>query len=158
MGASVVEFLVIGAPRSMTTWCSNWLTTDTTLCLHGLSANKHYSEWDSIQSDKVLGVSDTTICMFPRWVNAHSARKVIIHRDKKEVDGEMDWNLDRIRGVHIHIDELLNNPKPIYEYLLERPFDKERHALLHGMQINRMSDRIEFDKETLYRLQKELHE
>lgn len=41
-----------------------------------------------------------------------------------------DGALDRIEGFHYSWRDLFDNPKHIYEFLLELPFDVERHAEL----------------------------
>lgn len=143
----MIEFMVIAAPRSGTTWAANWLCTDSTHCLHDPLSNIHYSRWDSIKSHKMLGVSDTGIAVFHHFLNAHPARKVILHRDLNEVNKSLEsiglsrlpdqFNgaLDRINGMHVDWHDLFDNPKPIYEYLLRRPFDKERHDELKKIEM-----------------------
>ncbi len=160
-----IEFMVVAAPRSATTWCANWLSTDTTMCLHGLNARLHYSEWDNLSSTKMLGVSDPSISRFHEWLNSHPARKVIIHRDAKEIAESMDmeeissdiWCLDKINGMHIEFNDLFDNPKPIYEFLLQKEFDAERFDLLSRIQINTVLEKVRFDKSTMQRLMGELN-
>ena len=162
----MIEFMLIGAPRSGTTWASNWLTTDTTLCMHGLSAKMHHTEWDSIKSNKMLGVSDPAISKFHRWLNQHPARKVIVHRDSKEVCESVGihyvpneyWELNKVDGMHVNWLDLFNNPKPIYEFLLQREFDQERHDMLKTFQINTMAKKVKLDKSIVHRMIKELQE
>lgn len=137
--------MLLGMPRSGTTWASNWLTTDTTLCLHDPLFQYHYDELDSIESDKTLGVSCSGLFLFPDWVNAHPARKVIVHRDIAEIGASLEriglpataWatSLDRLSGIHVHWTKLFDAPHFIYEYLLQRPFDTERHALLKAINV-----------------------
>lgn len=136
----MIEFMVVALPRSATTWTSNWLTTDDTLCYHDLSNFRHFSDWDSIVSNKSLGVSDTGICLFPEFVNAHPARKVILHRDLSDVNRSLDaigyprlddrWvnALGKIHGKHFCWENIfaVDTAKEIYEYLLQKPFDRER--------------------------------
>lgn len=138
----MIQFMVIGLPRSGTTWAANWLTTDTTLCIHDPMYKFHYSEFDKIPSSKMLGISCTGIYNFPDFVNSHSARKVILHRDVQEVNDSLievglskitkdsEHMLDKIKGWHVDWDVIFNNPKDIYEFLLEKPFDAERHNFL----------------------------
>jgi len=50
--------------------------------------------------------------------------------------GDYDFTaLDDVEGKHHDWMDLFNNPKPIYEYLLERPFDSERHDLLRRLNV-----------------------
>lgn len=152
----MIEFMVLGLPRSGTTWAANWLTTDTTLCLHDPIATTHYRDLDSIRSHSMLGISCTGTCMFVDWVNNHPARKVILHRDITEIrksleliglnDFQCDESvLNRINGRHHHWEELFDNPQSMYEFLLEKPFNKERHNRLVDMNIQPNLSRMSID-------------
>ena len=162
----MIEFMVIAGPRSSTTWCANFLTTDTTFCHHGLSAKLHHSEWDALDSNKILGVSDTVVSRFHKWLNKHPARKVILHRDGKEICEsvgcseipESTWCLDKVEGMHVHYMDVFDNPKPIFEFLLQREFDKERHDMLKQFQINTMAHKVKLDKNIHLRIMRELQE
>ena len=161
----MIDFMVIAAPRSATAWCANWLTTDDSLCLHCLSAEKHYTAWDEItgENGKMIGVSDTFIGRFPSWLNLHSSRKVIVHRDVRDISksldmdvSSIDFGLDKIKGMHVQYSDLFDSPQPIYEYLLQKVFDKHRHDLLRSLQVNVMAEKIKIDKSAFYRLIGEL--
>lgn len=163
-----IKFMVIAAPRSATTWCSNWLTTDTTLCLHDPLWTRHYSELDEIQSAKALGIACTGIALFPEWVNAHPARKIILHRDLKHIDASLEriglsaisshWEgvLDKIEGIHLPWTALFDQPKNIYEYLLDRPFDADRHAALREISMQPHFPGLTVDRGAASRLITEL--
>ena len=163
-----IELMVISAPRSASTWCSNWLSTDTTLCLHDPLWRYPYDELDRIQSNKVLGIACTGIALFPDFVNAHPARKVIIHRDLKEVDESLEkiglsacshaWEgvLERISGVHLDWQDIFEQPKHIFEYLLDKPFDAERHELLREINVQPAFSRLSIDRSATARLIREL--
>jgi hypothetical protein len=156
----MIEFMVISEPRSGSTWLANLLTTDETLCFHDLLAHRHYEEWDSIKSYKTLGVSDTGISQFWQWLNAHPARKVILHRSRKEIasslgmPGVMDMpeNLGKIDGMHVHWTDIFNDPAPIYEHLLHLPFDFERHAALKQINMQPHTASIQLNKPLVRRL------
>jgi hypothetical protein len=150
----MIEFMVLGMPRSGTTWAANWLTTDTTLCLHDPLARYSKEQLDSIESGKTLGTSCTGLGNFPEWLNAHPARKVILHRDAAEVVGSLNDNgfcgyqpidLDAIRGMHCDWRALWDRPRKIYEFLLEQPFDADRHQLLGEMNVQPDYGRVVFD-------------
>ena len=163
----MIEFMVIALPRSGTTWASNWLTTDTTHCLHDPLYEHHYRNWDSIPSRKVLGVSCTGAYNFSDWVRSHPARKVILHRSLTEINRSLDAigapklsagderKLNAIEGLHVDWQDLFCDPVEIYEYLVQKPFDGERHAALariemqpqfSGLTINRGVTRQLLDK------------
>lgn len=164
----MISFMLIAAPRSATTWASAWLTTDTTLCLHDPLWKHHYSELDAIESSKVLGIACTGIALFPEWVNAHPARKVVLHRDFAEVDASLvkigltpcspQWEgvLDQIRGVHLDWKDLFERPRAIYEYLLDKPFDAERHRELVEMNVQPAFAKLSIDRSATSRLIREL--
>jgi len=144
----VIEFMVLSAPRSASTWVANWLTTDETLCLHDPLWKYHYSELDAIQSSKRLGLADTGLAKFPDFVNAHPARKLVLHRDLAACSASLvelgfgplkHWEgvLTRLGGWHVEWTDLFDpdKAKPIYEHLLGKEFDAERHALLCDMHV-----------------------
>ncbi len=138
----MIEFMVIAAPRSGTTWAANWLTTDTTLCIHDPLWEHQWDGLDKIESKKTLGISCTALALIRGYANRHKARKVILHRDTDEIDSSLleiglpqlgqEWNgaLDSIEGYHCEWQDIFYNPRPIYEHLLQLPFDSERHAEL----------------------------
>lgn len=165
----MVEFMVLAAPRSGTTWVSNWLTTDTTLCLHDPLWTHHYSDLDKIKSSKVLGVACTGLYMFPDFVNSHPARKVILHRDEKEINDSLnaiglpslsntERDLNKIVGWHIDWQQIFTEPKTIYEYLTGLEFDKERHEFLKGIEMQPNFEGLKIGKEVTLKLIKELAE
>ena len=55
----MIDFMVIGLPRTGTTWASNWLTTDSTQCYHDPLYHTHYEDWDEKFSarDRKSGIS-----------------------------------------------------------------------------------------------------
>ena len=160
----MIEFMLIAAPRSGTTWAANWLTTDTTVCLHDPLYKYHYSDLDSIHSDKVMGVSCTGLANFPDWLNKHPARKVIAHRKQEEISkslsriGLPDVQLDltAIEGRHVVWHELFERPQLIYEYLLQKPFDAERHSLLKDMHMQPRFETIKVSPAATRRLVNEV--
>lgn len=141
----MIEFMVLGAPRSATAWCANWLTTDTTLCFHEPMSRWKFDSLDNIQSSKTLGISCTVLGQIPSLINKHPARKVILHRDPQEVRDSMArlnirggydfYALIKVQGMHCQWREVFDEPKAIYEYLLGQKFDAERHHELLELNI-----------------------
>lgn len=160
--------MVIGAPRSGTAWAANWLTTDQTLCLHDPLWRMHYSDLDGIRSAKTLGVACTGLALFQGWVNAHAARKVILHRNIDEVNASLakigmpfvgddfEDRLQAIVGKHVWWRDLFERPREIYEYLLQRPFDGERHQALRELEVQMRFEGIQVDQAATARLLAEL--
>jgi hypothetical protein len=151
----VIEFMVIGLPRSGTAWAANWLTTDTTQCLHDPIAKHHHADLDAIASAKRLGVACTGLWMHQDWLNAHPAKKVILHRDQAEVAQSLDSlgfpdlpfpSLDGIGGLHVDWRDLWSNPKPLWAHLVGTPFDAERHRLLKELNVQVDFDRVTVDR------------
>jgi hypothetical protein len=166
----MIDFMVLAAPRSGTTWAANWLTTDFTTCLHDPLFTHHYDALDSIPSTKVLGLSCTALWMWPTWVNAHPARKVILHRPMEEVNASLEElglppmaldteaRLFEIEGMHVPYTDLFEKPTRMYEFLTGRPFDQERHTQLLDMHIQPKFSSIKLDVRSAQRLMRELSE
>lgn len=164
----MIEFMVIAAPRSGTTWAANWLTTDTTLCLHDPLFQHHYSELDAIPSKKMVGVSCTGLYNFPEWVNAHPARKIILHRDLKEINQSLAAiglpelasisGLDAIEGYHCDWMDIFERPAGLYEHLLGKEFDAERHKYLAEIEMQPKFSKLPVNHALTHRLIHELQQ
>lgn len=141
----MIEFMLLAAPRSATAWAANWLTTDRSLCLHDPLNRWTLEELDQRWlRQRCLGIACTASALLPD-INQHPARKVVLHREPREVresmerlhiHGSYDFAaLDRIQGRHYDWRQLFDDPAPIYEYLIRQPFDAERHEELVGMNV-----------------------
>lgn len=137
--------MIVALPRSGTTWAANWLTTDATLCLHDPLYRWHYRDWDRLKaSDKSIGIACTGIWRWADWLNAHPARKVVLHRSLPEINQSLcDLGLppctpadvsalNSINGEHHDYLDLFDRTAAarIYERLLLDAFDPSRHAEL----------------------------
>lgn len=151
----MIEFMIIAPPRSGTTWAANWLTTEKSMCLHDPLFERHYKQLDTVPCDRLLGLSCTGLMWFADWLNAHPARKVILHRKESEVNDSLaelglplmpphfDHQLDAVRGVHKDWTALFDDPVEIYEHLLEQPFDRARHTNLRAMHIQPAFEKLQ---------------
>ena len=160
--------MVIAAPRSGTGWAANWLTTDMSLCYHGLSARAPMERWQTLESDRMLGTAETALWWAAEMLNLYPARKVILHRDPAEICASlqmpelleriehMQTSLCDIDGMHVRWDQMFDDPAPIYEHLLQRPFDGERHAELVRLQVTCMPKRVTFDPDAVRQMQLEM--
>ena len=171
MTTQPIRFIVLGAPRSMTTWISALMTTDKTLCLHDPLWNRDLADLDRLKSDKVLGIACTGLAFIaPDWVNAHPARKLVVHRPLLEIQRSLgniglpqpvdDYGprLDQIHGHHIIYDEILNPAiaRNIFEWLSHGlRFDAERHAELVKMNVQPAFRQISVDRTAARRLVKQ---
>jgi len=164
----MIQFMVLGPPRSGTAWTANWLTTDTTLCLHDPLWKRHYLELDEIRSSRMVGVACTGLSLFPKFVNNHQARKVILHRNIDEVNAslmaigmppaadELEDKLHAIAGKHVWWRDVFERPQEIYEFLLQRPFDPERHTMLRDLDVQLDFEGVTVNREATARLLAEL--
>ena len=142
----MIDFMIIGLPRSGTTWAANWLCSDLVHCTHDPLNTSHYLDWDRDFSYrlKVSGVSCTAIWRFPDFLNSHKARKIILHREIDDVNASLrnvgfpelepgaENALDQIKGDHFHFSELLEptRAEKIWHRAALSQFDRVRHAEL----------------------------
>lgn len=145
----MIEFMVLSAPRSGSTWASNWLTVGDKICLHDPLNNYSKEELDDIEiNGKTIGIACTGLYLEPNWVNEHPAKKIILHRSETEIHesirktgGQIPVikrnNLHRINGLHLHYSELFTNGIKIWKYFFpEEELDRVRYNLLRNMQVN----------------------
>lgn len=147
-----LNFMVIGLPRSGTTWASVWLTTDFSFCTHDPLYHTHYQDWDTRLSKpgRWSGVSCTGIFRHPKWLNSHPARKLILHRPLDQVNASLrDLNfppiqqqeanlLSEIDGMHVPFSCLWDQEEAIkiWDYLgLPGSMDKARHQELKHIEM-----------------------
>ena len=152
---SMINFMVLGGPRSGTTWAANWLNTDTTVCLHDplLEYSTAHLHRMSFPGGKRFGISCTASTLYPEWVNMQRCPKVVLHRDIKEINLSLR-NLGLVELIPSRHEARLaaiNNAMHVpYEYLftsvgasmiakhLGVPFDPVRHDILMQMRIEPM--------------------
>ena len=142
--------MVIGLPRSGTAWMANWLTTERSICWHEPLWDHTLEELDALPMSGLFGIADTQLMLDPDRVNAHPAKKLIIHRELRDVNlslnkagipgvmrDEHRWRLDDIGGFHITFKDLWNVERfrPAMEWLTPLPFDAARYATLRGLNV-----------------------
>ena len=145
----MLDFIVIGLPRSGTTWAANWLTTENSICWHDATSFDLPNELDIKESKKSFkGISCTGAWMWKDWIESHKARVLILERNANEISESLleigippltqkaiDY-FGSIKGKRVKYMDLFYSPKKIWEYLLpELPFDGERHEELLKMNI-----------------------
>jgi hypothetical protein len=166
----MVEFMVLSAPRSGSTWVANWLTTERVLCLHDPILEHKPEDLDALTwppcrhspgyspaVDRLFGIACTGLGLLTAFVNAHPARKVIVHRDFRDINESLmslgltrviakRWEqaLNAIDGMHVQYADLFQGglAEPIYEHLTHLPFDAVRHEQLKDMHIEPMFDEV----------------
>jgi len=165
----MISFMVLGGPRNATTWCANWLTTETTLCLHDplLEYTKRNLDLITIP-EKELGIACTSTLLFPEWYLKHPARKIILYREPEEMNRSLDAlglpkldvpaHTQRVAaavkaGVPIWHWEAVFDRAParkIWKHLLPRiPFDEYRHDLLAGFNVQPHFRRLPVGKDAV---------
>lgn len=81
----MISFMVLGGPRSGTTWLANLLTTDTTLCLHDPLLEYKSTVLDNMVIPGVrVGIADTSALLYSDWLGQHRAKKVVLWRAPEE--------------------------------------------------------------------------
>lgn len=147
----MINFMVLGGPRSGTTWAANWLTTDTTVCLHDPLLEYHIEHLQRMTfPGRRFGISCTSALLYPDWVNAQRCPKVILYREVPDINRSLRElglveliesrhmaRLNNIKGAMIVPYEHLFKPtgaEPIAKFL-GVPFDAARHDLLVQMRI-----------------------
>lgn len=172
----MIKFMIVGLPRSGTTWAANWLTTDKTLCVHDPLYTTHYSEWDKDgprfphSSGLSVGISCTGIWRWLDWLNAHPAKKVILHRDYRAICNSMTAiglpsiersavkELDKVIGLHVPFEDLfaVEKAKDIWHHLLDVPFNEYRHNELVQIEMQPQFAGLKVGAEVTRKLQEEL--
>jgi hypothetical protein len=141
-----VDFIVLGLPRSGTTWCANWLTTDTTLCLHD-PFRFLPEQWP--RDGRTFGVSCTGGFLMPKWLTAQTCPIAVIERDPADCDaslarmglgavGLLAPELARVPARRWRFTDLWNEEqaRDLWAFLLpDVRFDAVRYRLLRDMQV-----------------------
>lgn len=173
----MLDFMIIGLPRSGTTWAANLFCTDRTLCFHDPLYTTHYQDWDTelpkrSQDGVKVGVSCTGIWRWPDWVNDHPAKKLILHRDISEIEKSLtsiglpglepgsEKKLSSIIGFHVPWTDLFDEVKAwdLWYYLLNDTghFPTERHRLLVDFAMQPKFSGLSVGPEVTRRLQEEI--
>ena len=157
---SAVSFMVIGLPRSGTTWAANWLTAGEVFCAHDPLWTAGRRDLDRAVADSpaaVRGVSCTGLWRWPEFVNDHPARKLIVHRPASEVRRSMQRlglpalpllaanSLWKLNGMHVDHRELFDPAAApaLWAYLTGGlPFDAARHAMLRPVHVEPAFSRV----------------
>ena len=167
----MISFMVLGGPRSGTTWAANWLTTDETLCLHDPLLEYPLKSLNNILfTGKKLGISCTASLLYPAWVAEQKCPKVVLYRDVKEINHSLQAlglaelmeikHIERIEWVAI-LPRTMLVP---YEFLfspsaaqriaehLGVPFCPQRHNLLRQMNVQPQWRNLNIGREAIDQL------
>lgn len=167
--------MVLGGPRSGTTWAANWLTTDTTVCLHDplLEYPIQFLQRMTFDGGKRFGISCTASTLYPDWVNAQRCPKVVLVRDVHDINRSLRelGLVELIPSRHeARLAAVRNALFVPYEWLFHRnkaefiakhlgvPFDPYRHELLTQMRVEPMWRHLSVGKEAAAQLIKRVTE
>lgn len=144
------NFFVLGLPRSRTAWLANFLTYENRHCFHeGFNDCKSIGEYNQ-KLGKDKGDSSTQLMLIDIEKEYPDAPKLIIESDGKkaakfikkefgrdctEVIEFFKLKLDRIKGMRIHFEDIDNSLEDIWNHLIRTKFNKERAALLKGLNV-----------------------
>ncbi len=160
--------MVLGGPRSATTWAANWLTTDTTICLHDPLLEYRIETLQRITFEgRRFGISCTAACLYPDWVNSQKCPKVVLVRDVREINRSLRelGLVELIPAKHqarlAAVKDAMFAP---YEWLFDKvgaytiakhlgvPFDAHRHDVLKQMRVEPMWKRLNIGKDAAMQL------
>lgn len=142
-----LDFIVLGLPRSGTTWLANLLTTQQSLCLHDPFAHLLPEQ---IKGDgRRLGVSCTGLCLMPSLLASQRCPVVVIERDVADCDASLAEiglgsaapikpHLDRVQAKRFAFSDLWDEyqARRLWIYLLPGiPWDGPRYRLLRDMRV-----------------------
>ena len=145
----MINFMVLGLPRSGTAWLANLLTTQKSYCRHEALWTSSLFELNKEKHAVSFGIAETSGFSIVDDINMHSARKLIVRRDLNEINDSlmrlgipcmhqkhMDALLS-ISGYHIDFKDIFDYKKMsnAYEFLLHSQLEKYRHDFLCDMNI-----------------------
>ena len=168
----MLDFIIVGLPRSGTTWAANFFTTEQAICLHDPLYTRHYQDLDAIRYEgKKVGVACTGLWRFPHFLNAHKAPKIILRRHLAEVNASLELiglpgcsqedaeQVGHLTGQHFPFMDLFN---PHYAAamceIVGLPFDADRHAELVQIEMQPKFSGLKVGKEVTRQLVEELTE
>lgn len=148
----MLDFAIIGLPRSATTWAANWLTTDRSICLHDPLLTYTLDQLAEFRSPgKVCGVACTGLWQFPDWVARNVRTVLLIDRDPDAVNQSLvDIGLTplpiesielflNMPGQRVDMGDLFDArcAGDIWHTLIPSiDHDAQRHELLTGFMVN----------------------
>lgn len=156
----MLDFLVLGFPRSGTTWLANWLTTEHSLCFHEPFT---YSTIEDVLAYhhpmKRVGVADTGLWYRPDICVEIARRIAVIHRPRSAINHsltqigmpEIDFDeahLWALPGLHFQFEQIFDTDEAerLHDHLLPgMAYDRERHALLKEMIVNPNLETVRMD-------------
>lgn len=144
----MLDFIVLGLPRSGTTWLANWLTTADSLCVHDPFAHRLPEQVAAMRDRARLGIACTGTYLMPALLAAHTGPIAVIERDPAACTASlrragldpvlMPERLRDVRGRRWRFEDLWIEEKAreLWAFLLpDVAFDATRYRLLRDMRI-----------------------
>lgn len=142
-----LDFIVLGLPRSGTTWLANWLTTERSLCLHEPFSYGMPAAWP--MDERRRGISCTASYLMRDWLDHYHCPTAIIERDPAACDASLDAMglpgtapvyraFARAEGRRFAFESLWHEDgaRALWDFLLPGvPFDALRYRVLQDMQV-----------------------
>lgn len=163
-----ISFMILGGPRSATTWAANWLTTDTTICLHDPLLEYTTGRLMRLTiPGRRIGISCTASTLYPEWVNEQKCPKVILYRHVPDINNSLRalGLVELIESRHLARLEAIKGAMFVpYELLFSQggaaqiakhvgvPFDSYRHHQLSQMRVEPMWNRLSIGLEAVTQL------
>jgi len=144
----MIDFMVLGLPRSGTAWLANLLTTDDSICLHEALIDSTIEQLDKFEHSGLFGIAETAGVFLPDVIS-YPCKKLIVDRPIDDIkrslhqiglptmpDVEVDL-LSGIEGYKIAFKDLFNFDamQLAYKFLLNKDLSKDRHILLRQMNV-----------------------
>ncbi len=156
-----MSFLILALPRTRTAWLANFMTHNGVTCTHeGLNGCKTLEEYGE-QFKQSDGDANTGLVWFDyKRVIPKDTKILVIDSDIKKavqyskrvhgVDVTNDMKLlkrrlDNMVGNHIHVDDINESLKEIWEYLTDATFDAKRAEWLKNINIQ-IQEPYDFDE------------
>ncbi len=142
-----LDFIVLGLPRSATTWLANWLTTERSLCLHEPFSYGMPAAWPI--DERLRGISCTAAYLMRGWLENYDCPTALIERDPVACDASLraiglpgtapiTRLFNQADGRRFAYESLWHEEgaRELWNFLLPHvPFDRLRYRLLQDMQI-----------------------
>lgn len=153
----MLDFAILGLPRSGTTWAANWLTAEKSHCIHDPLNNLFVKDLESLSLDgKMVGVSCTGLWRLRDWCLHNIKRIIVIDRNIADINKSLseiglpiiDYQdfieFSELPFKRINFSDLFNEEKAkeIWRFLIGDGFDSDRHKLLCEMNIQPAFNRI----------------
>lgn len=145
----MIDFMVLGLPRSGTAWLANLFTTSKSICKHESLWTGSLDELDNEKHNVSFGIAETSGFSIVDQINQHSAKKLIVRRDLSEINDSLmklgipkmsQDHMDKLLGISgYHIDFLdifdYGRMSKAYEFLLGSKLEQYRHEFLCDMNV-----------------------